>query len=482
MQGGCAAAEAAAAAASAPSPSASSTAGVGGGLVALAPAAVQALAEQFAQLFYGLLAVRPSGLRDFYREGSQARRVWPRNGAGHDGQLRVGLAAIMEVIMAAVGGSDPTPEMLPCVATSIEAVQASVMAGGSGLSVRITGYITFLRQDAGAVFRFVQDVVLRPCAVKADFLYVHEDVVEYIDPASVSAHSAQVPPLPSPVQDAPPAASQDGDVLQVLLEVPPAAAADAVQAAAAAAEVPEGGAAAPPAAAFEAAQTAKTATPPRAAQPAAAGGSWAAIAARSKAAVVAAPAPAASAKEEAAAPAAARPAEAAGAAAAAGGGKGDGRVVVKLCILNIPIEETKDFKPPLVSGAEVLEVLNRTLKELLPNHAGVVIEVDRKDERKPYSFASCDPLTAKELVQLSRERKVYLRGERLVLEPSNYNSAGAEDAYYASGGGARRSYWHEGGRGGKGKGKKGYGGTGGDGDSGWSHRDRSGSGGHWRSR
>merc|ERR1711920_551372 len=92
------------------------------------------------------------------------------------------------------------------------------------------------------------------------------------------------------------------------------------------------------------------------------------------------------------------------------------------------------------------------------------IEVDRKDERKPFAFAELsDERTAKELVLLSKHRKVFLRSERLLLDLSNYNTTRV-DTLYTGSTPTGRQQWHDdrGDRGGRGKG----------GGAGWSSRDR----------
>jgi len=116
---------------------------------------------------------------------------------------------------------------------------------------------------------------------------------------------------------------------------------------------------------------------------------------------------------------------------------------VKLWVSGLPTEDThraKGFLP--VKGQEVRDVLNQSLKEHSPHIHGEVIEVDRKDERKPYSFALLsDENTARELCTLSRQRKVMLRGERLILDLSNYNTARVEGKDMHNG--PRRSEWHD---------------------------------------
>lgn len=123
-------------------------------------------------------------------------------------------------------------------------------------------------------------------------------------------------------------------------------------------------------------------------------------------------------------------------------------------------------------GQEVRDVLNAALREHAPHIKGEVIEVDRKDERKPYSFALLsNESAARELVALSRNRKVNLRGERLLLDLSNYNTARVETIHS----GPNRSTWYDD-RGDRSD-RKGKGGSKGEkGDSGWRSRDRDGKG------
>jgi len=121
----------------------------------------------------------------------------------------------------------------------------------------------------------------------------------------------------------------------------------------------------------------------------------------------------------------------------------------------------------------VREVLNQCLKEHAPHVQGEVFEVDRKDDRKPWSFALLNSeLAAKELVKLSKEKKVILRGERLGLELSNYNTASLSSIDGNNG----RSQWHSD-RGDRSE-RKGKGGSKGEkGEKGgWSSRERGGKG------
>lgn len=148
-----------------------------------------------------------------------------------------------------------------------------------------------------------------------------------------------------------------------------------------------------------------------------------------------------------------------------------------------------------MKAQEVRDALNQSLKEHAPHIQGECVEVDRKDERKPYSFATLsNENAARELVALSKHKKVIIRGEKIVLDVSNYNTTKVENIHS----GSNRSNWHEdrgerserkgkGAKGDKGekgeKGERGEKGEKGDkgekGESGWS-RDRGGKG--WKGR
>jgi len=148
---------------------------------------------------------------------------------------------------------------------------------------------------------------------------------------------------------------------------------------------------------------------------------------------------------------------------------------VKLWVSGIPTEDVRgrEYRFSSVRGPEVKDVLNQCLKEHAPHISGEVVEVDRKDERKPFAFAQIsDERTAMELVTMSRHKKVMLRGDRLILNLSNYNTARVGNLHTgmpATGG----SRWHEerSDRGNRGKAGKG--------ESGWASRDR-GNGRGWR--
>ncbi|CAE8634656.1 unnamed protein product, partial [Polarella glacialis] len=156
------------------------------------------------------------------------------------------------------------------------------------------------------------------------------------------------------------------------------------------------------------------------------------------------------------------------------------RAPVKLWVSGIPTEETKGMgvRNNPVRAVEVKDALNACLRENAPHIAGEVVEVDRKDDRKPFAFVLVgDEKTARELLMLSKAKKVFLRGEPLVLDLSNYNTARVETLY--SGGrsrdsrnedqprGDRRDSWGSGR--GKGGGKRDDGGR-------WPEKDRGGKG------
>lgn len=144
---------------------------------------VQKIGERFAQLYYGLLAVRPSALRQFYHEESQMSRSWCSAGIAEEGALNThthkGLVQIMEAIMADVGGQDPVHKE-PVVVTNVENVQSSLLPDGSGVMAHITGFITFLHE--GKMKRFSQSVFLERCSEGREVLCVRNDIVHYLDP------------------------------------------------------------------------------------------------------------------------------------------------------------------------------------------------------------------------------------------------------------------------------------------------------------
>lgn len=153
---------------------------------------------------------------------------------------------------------------------------------------------------------------------------------------------------------------------------------------------------------------------------------------------------------------------------------------VKLWVNGIPTEMdthrgSRGFQP--VRSQEVKDVLNQSLKEHVPNIGGEVAEVDRKDDRKPFAFALLtNEVTARELVRISKERKVILRGERLILDLSNYNTTPMNASIHSN---PSRSQWHDDNKGERSE-RKGKGGAKGEkgekGDSGWGR----GSGKGWR--
>lgn len=153
----------------------------------------QRLGERFAQLYYGLLAVKPSALSQFYTEDSQMSRIWC--GAPHaPDQLPEtgvdafrGMAQITTAIMASVGGQDP-PTGEPVVVTNVESVQSCALGNLSGVLAHITGLITFVAENK--MRRFSQSVVLE-VDPKGRQICVRSDIVHYDDP-----HASQRPPAP----------------------------------------------------------------------------------------------------------------------------------------------------------------------------------------------------------------------------------------------------------------------------------------------
>jgi len=146
--------------------------------------AVQQVGERFAQLYYGLFAIRPSALRQFYHEGSQMSRNWCTSNALPPGEpqktsaVHKGISQIMNAIMASIGGQDPAPGT-PVVVTQVEHVQSLLLPDKSGIMLHITGFITFLRQ--GQMRRFSQAVLLEPSPESSDVIHVRNDIVHYME-------------------------------------------------------------------------------------------------------------------------------------------------------------------------------------------------------------------------------------------------------------------------------------------------------------
>jgi len=146
--------------------------------------AVQQVGERFAQLYYGLFAIRPSALRQFYHEGSLMSRNWCGASAFPPGEpqkssaVHKGVSQIMSAIMASIGGQDPAPGS-PVVVTQVEHVQTLLLPDKSGIMLHITGFITFLRQ--GQIRRFSQAVLLEPCPESNDVVHVRNDIVHYME-------------------------------------------------------------------------------------------------------------------------------------------------------------------------------------------------------------------------------------------------------------------------------------------------------------
>jgi len=104
---------------------------------------------------------------------------------------------------------------------------------------------------------------------------------------------------------------------------------------------------------------------------------------------------------------------------------------VKLWVSGLPTEDARaDVRGNPVTAKEVLTTLNTVLRDHAPHIHGEVTEIDWKDDRKPFAFAQVsNERTAKELVILSKQKKVYLRGDRLILDLSNYNTTPVRDLH-----------------------------------------------------
>lgn len=373
----------------------------------------QHIGERFAQLYYGLLAVKPSALRQFYFEESLMSRT-----CGHSSESFRGADEIMTSIMASVGGKDPDVGGPPLVVTQVDSVQSRALADSSAVMAQITGCITFLMEQN--ITKFSQSVVLEPrLSSGRRALLVRNDIVQY-SPGSIPA--LQPPGRCSTSWAAIAASASSPGKAKSASPVVPVASKALSSSGRSAANLPH---------------------PPLREAPLPPEPSWAPSASSS-----------------------------------AGGGGGsaadDGREPVKLWVSGIPVEDGQG-RPTPVKGAEVRDVLNKCLREHAPHISGEVMEVDRKDERKPFAFALLgEERAAKELVLLSKQKKVVLRGERLHLDLSNYNKASVDTLYTGS---AARSHWHENsGAGGRGKGKRD------DGDR-WTERRSDGSGSKgWRAR
>lgn len=568
---------------------------------ALCPAdAVQRIGERFTQLYYGLLAVRPSALHQFYREESQMSRSWCSAGAArceapNTSMVNKGVAQIMEAIMVSVGGHDPA-DSGPVVVTKVEHVQSSMLPDESGIMSHITGFITFLQE--GKMCRFSQSVLLEPGPTAHNLLFVRNDIVHYLDSlaplgplsqqqglilvertglfsrsqracpsrqvgvesgvvevatsgsAVLPAQSPEAPEVLTRAQAATSAAptsfsedlSSSGTAVQATIAVPGEVFALAGTAAAQAGALP----AASTVSHVAGIETTCSVAVPLGTAKAGGGTTWAEIAgshwgakgshgvgggghgpgtAMKRPSAAAAtfpkslqallsPAPPAAVFPSLAtsggggmtmnknvpvceptldpvetpigslAAMAITPSLGSGSgtatASTAGGAHPSGvageRALVKLWVSQIPTEETRGrdrdsrFNP--VRGPEVREALNQCLREHAPQITGEVIEVDRKDERKPFAFAQLsDERTAKELVMLSKQRKVQLRGERLILDLSNYNTTRV-DTLYTGVMPTGKPQWHDE------RGDRGVRGKGGKGETGWAPRERGGRG--WR--
>jgi len=146
--------------------------------------AVQQVGERFAQLYYGLFAIRPSALCQFYHEGSLMSRNWCSGNGFSPGEplktsaVHKGMSQIMNAIMASIGGQDPAPGT-PVVCTQVEHVNSLLLPDKSGIMLHITGFITFLRQ--GQMRRFSQAVLLEPCPQSSEIVHVRNDIVHYME-------------------------------------------------------------------------------------------------------------------------------------------------------------------------------------------------------------------------------------------------------------------------------------------------------------
>jgi len=457
--------------------------------------AAQRLGERFAQLYYGLLAVKPSALQQFYTEESQMSRSWcgktclpdalPRKGS-----VCCGVSQITEAIMSSVGGQDGTSDE-PVVVTNVESVQSSALGNSSGVMAHITGLIAFVAE--GKIRRFSQSVVLEPCPRRRPFvLYIRSDIVHYDE------LETQLPPAAlSQVLLGPPSSARPKSSASELGSGQTESMAGSVPAKSSAAPV-EAVAERSPAAGDDA--DAGSAAAERSSSV-----SWAAIAASGSKASAASAAPRRQGASKVQPPVLAAegtstssvspPSPQGNAAAWLSGADGASsappeRAAVKLWVSGIPvpppIEDSKGGRDRSnsVRATEVKEELVRCLQENAPHISGEVLEVDRKDDRKPFAFVLVsDEKTARELVLLSKQKKVYLRGEKLVLDLSNYNTTPLETLY--NGGASalpnqtrdRGSWRDEDGRGerhggwGSGRGK-----GGGKRDDGWASRDRGGKG------
>eukprot|EP00747_Dinoflagellata_sp_TGD_P140859 gnl/TRDRNA2_/TRDRNA2_176055_c0_seq1.p1 gnl/TRDRNA2_/TRDRNA2_176055_c0~~gnl/TRDRNA2_/TRDRNA2_176055_c0_seq1.p1 ORF type:complete len:200 (-),score=33.20 gnl/TRDRNA2_/TRDRNA2_176055_c0_seq1:25-624(-) len=108
---------------------------------------------------------------------------------------------------------------------------------------------------------------------------------------------------------------------------------------------------------------------------------------------------------------------------------------VRLWVSGLPTDASK-----FVYGPEVQEVLNQALREFAPHSTGEVLEVDRKDPRKPFVFAMLsDESAGKELVKMSKKKILMLRGEPLILDLSNHNNAPVRYLYNGGASSRRKS-------------------------------------------
>lgn len=515
---------------------------------------IQELGEKFVQLFYGLLAVRPSAVAQFYHEGSQLSRSFAATAGGSCKRPAVvarGVSEIREAIMQSVGNKDPG-HSAPVVVTNVTSVHSSALLDERGIMCQITGYITYILESK--VWRFCQTVFLEPCGEDGTALFVRNDIVQYIEEESLgdtvaqssttlakteAPHSEQeqedegrqtthpmaggegaLVPEPTPVLMSlaspqpnlqpngglPSAAAPSPQVETPIPQVESASrgAPTSWAARAAAAAGPSTGLAGTTAGATPSGTVpsssrrvanAKMPKPVRSAPaepvpevepvaPAAAPLVLSATEPSGGSGQAGSAAPVDSAASPASAPESPErerpsPAREPPQPRVFGGERGlpGSTSGVKLWVSGLPTEDTKsrDCRGNPVRARELMDALNQALKDNAPHVSGEVTEVDRKDERKAFAFAQVsEEQAAKELVMLSKAKKVMIRGEKLNLDLSNYNTTRVE-TLYTGGSSSNWNRWdRDDDRGNRGKSGKGSGGRGGksDADAEGSWRDR----------
>lgn len=414
--------------------------------------------DRFARLYYGLLAVRPEALSQLYHEDCHLSQSW----SGDPDECEYhGVDQVMDGIHYTIGSQGEGSGTF--VHVLLDDVFVDALQDASSVLVQMTGEIVFPRGDKNR-YRFSQTAVLEPCTDGQPFLQLRNDIVHYttlpLFPDKVVEPSPSLPTVeasPQPVQQTP--------------RTPPTAPpANAPEVPAESLPHTHGPAPVDPPVVQEAEVPADHGAQAQRSYQGAV--SWATIAASKgtpgsaehhQAAPSAPPQgpPHAKRAQAPGAPGPANPSTAqaslihrSGAVAPAPEQSSDRPV--KLWVSGIPTEEhrtnhSQRFVP--VKGNEVRDALNACLREHVPNAVGEVTEVDRKDDRKPFAFAHLrDEKTAKELVLLSKQRKVMLRGERLVLDLSNYNQAPVENLYTGAAPPHRGGWGYE--ERGRGKGKR----------------------------